>query len=288
MSGKKKKRQGHVNHERWLVSYADFITLLFAFFVVMFASSKVDQKKMGNMASAVQEAFQKLGVFQTSNTQMPLAASQPRPSGKAQLVENLELATALGRVVSSDASSREPTPGVEDLNTLRQELEQALAPELQRHVVALKERSNSLLLSLKEVGFFDSGTARVRPELEDALARIAAVLGSHPHYLRIEGHTDNVPIHNVQFDSNWELSTARATVITKLLITRFDFSPERLAAAGYAEFHPLSDNDTATGRAANRRVDIIILGPTGIREQPLPPSDTAAAAAGPQKEVMNQ
>ena len=288
MSRKRKKQPAHVNHERWLVSYADFITLMFAFFVVMFSSSQVDKKKIGNLALAVQVAFQELGVFNASNTKMPLATSQPMPFSKIQMVENLKDTTNLGRLVSVAEGHLEPSPGIDDLKSLQQQLEQALAPEIQRRAVTLNARSEHLMLSLKEIGFFDSGAAQVRPELDGALARIAAILAKHPHYLRIEGHTDNVPIHNAQFESNWELSTARATEITRRFITRYGLSPEHLAAAGYAEFHPLSSNDTAAGRAANRRVDIIILEPAETWKPSLPAGDVAPASAELKKEVLQQ
>jgi chemotaxis protein MotB len=111
------------------------------------------------------------------------------------------------------------------------------------------------------VGFFDSGSAKVKLKSEPSVARIAKVLGAGSYYIRIEGHTDNVPIHTERFASNWELSTARATEMAKLFITRFEFPPERLSAAGFAEFHPVATNQTMEGRALNRRVDIIVVEP---------------------------
>jgi chemotaxis protein MotB len=117
-----------------------------------------------------------------------------------------------------------------------------------------------LVISLQEFGFFDSGSATIKPESLAALDRIASILAIRTYNLRIEGHTDNIPIHTARIVSNWELSTARATELVRLLIIRHRIAPERLSAAGYAQYHPVASNLTAQGRAQNRRVDIVILG----------------------------
>ena len=123
------------------------------------------------------------------------------------------------------------------------------------------ERREGLVVSLKEIGFFDSGSATIRPTSLDAIARLAGVLKQRPENLRIEGHTDNVPIHTPRFSSNWELSTSRATDLIKILIMTYGIPPSHLAAAGYGEFHPVAKNDTPEGRAQNRRLDVVILSP---------------------------
>jgi chemotaxis protein MotB len=115
------------------------------------------------------------------------------------------------------------------------------------------------VISLREFGFFDSGSASLRPSVLPALDRIASILAMRTCRLRIEGHTDNVPIHTPQMASNWELSTARSTELVRLLIVRYRFSPDRLSAAEYAEHHPIASNDNPQGRAQNRRVDVVIL-----------------------------
>ena len=153
-------------------------------------------------------------------------------------------------------------PGITDIQS---ELEKALAPEIQRHVVELSSRREGLVISLREIGFFESGSSSLRDSSQDAIDRLAAILKTRDEELRIEGHTDNIPIHNAQFQSNWELSTARATELIKVFVTRYDFSPARLAAAGYAQYHPVDSNDTPEGRAHNRRVDIVVL-----KQLPLP------------------
>jgi chemotaxis protein MotB len=146
-----------------------------------------------------------------------------------------------------------------DLNAIRTELERALAAEIKRNDVALHMEEDGLVVSLREIGFFDSGSATIKPAAEDAFGRVAAILREHACAVRIEGHTDNVPIHTAQFASNWELSTARATGLVKALIEDHEISPQRLSAAGFAEFHPVAPNDDAKGRQLNRRVDVVIL-----------------------------
>jgi chemotaxis protein MotB len=123
---------------------------------------------------------------------------------------------------------------------------------------------DGLVISLREAGFFDSGSAAPKPEALPTLRQIAAKLGATLYDVRIEGHTDNVPIHNAEFDSNWELSAARATRIARLFLDMKAVLPDRLSAAGYAEFHPVASNDTAAGRAENRRVDLVVMPRTKI------------------------
>jgi chemotaxis protein MotB len=115
---------------------------------------------------------------------------------------------------------------------------------------------------LREIGFYESGSAELRSSSKDAIDRLVQALKTRTESLRVEGHTDNIPIHTSLFDSNWELSTARASEFVKVLITRYQFSPTRLSAAGFAEFHPVASNQSAEGRASNRRVDIVILNPS--------------------------
>jgi chemotaxis protein MotB len=120
------------------------------------------------------------------------------------------------------------------------------------------------VISLREAGFFNSGSAMPRPEALGALQKIGASLAGTAYNLRVEGHTDDVPIHNEQFESNWELSSARANHIGRLLLEFHAIPPEKLSAAGYAEFHPIDTNATAEGRANNRRVDLVVLPRTAI------------------------
>lgn len=244
---------------RLMVSYADFITLLFAFFVVLYASSQVDKRKIGKLALSIQVAFQDLGVFETSNTKIPLSDSEALPFSQVQVVENAERTGDLSHFVQPMKGILSPNPASAPMKAIQAELEKALAPEISKHVVEVQARREGIVVSLREIGFYESGSANLRPASKEAIDRLAAVLKSHNEMLRIEGHTDNIPIHNTRFDSNWELSTARAADLIKLFITQYYFNPARLSAAGYAEYHPVAPNDTPDNRARNRRVDIVIL-----------------------------
>lgn len=255
----RRRRHSHVNHERWLVSYADFITLLFAFFVVLYSSSQVDRRKVGKLAVAIQVAFQELGVFPASSTTISVDTKEPIPFNTVQAIENAERTAALGRIVPSPKGTLGASENG-DLSSLRQELEDALAPEIKRNEIAVTIGPDGLVVSLREIGFFESGSSKIRATSLDTFSRIAWLLAERKYRLRIEGHTDNKPIHNAQFSDNWELSTARATELVRLLITKYGFAPDRLSAAGYAEYHPVADNDSNENRAKNRRVDLVILG----------------------------
>ena len=155
-------------------------------------------------------------------------------------------------------------------------LQDALHNEIKLHKVALHRETDGLVISLREFGFFSSGSANIKSESLPALDRIASILSIRTCRLRIEGHTDDIPIHTVQMPSNWELSAARATELVRLLIMRHRFVPQRLSAAGYAEYHPIASNLTVQGRAQNRRVDIVILG--ALAAKPFSPDASASDA----------
>jgi chemotaxis protein MotB len=256
---KKKKSPARVNHDRWLVSYADFITLLFAFFVVLYASSQVDKRKAGNLAQAIKVAFQQLGAFKASNATIPAQDVQFAPDEQAQTAENGKLTAELSKIINPGKLTG--AAEIQSLQDAQRAIQKALEAEIERNEVSMAMRPDGLAISLKEIGFFDSGTATIRPNALDAISRLAVVLKQRPENIRIEGHTDDVPIHNSRFASNWELSASRATEMIRLLITQYGLDPGRLSASGYAEFHPIATNSTATGRGQNRRVDIVILTP---------------------------
>src|SRR5579862_5304880 len=252
---------------------------LTSIFLRKYSSSQVDKRKAGRLAMAIKVAFQELGVFQTSSTKIPLKDEDEIPFEKVQIVENISKDTDLKRLVNPmkgvPSSAAEP----ESLQVAQEEIQKALSPEIRRREVSMSMRREGLVVSLKEMGFFDSGSASVRPGSLDAISRLAAVLKERPENLRIEGHTDNVPIHTAKFSSNWELSTSRATQLIQILITRYGPPPSHLSAAGYGEFHPVASNGTPDGRAQNRRLDVVILAPTpaalqspgnGLREAPEP------------------
>lgn len=241
---KKKKQHEHINHERWLVSYADFITLLFAFFVVLFASSQADKHKQSQLSSAMQSAFKPLGVFEAHSKTPPLA------QGSNTTINETPVALPLPTIHIETAEETE--------KHLRKLLDKQIASGgIPPGSVTMHITAEGLVISLHEAGFFASGSAEIRAASIPTLARLAETLPIGP--LRIEGHTDNVPIHSRQYPTNWELSTARATAIARLFLEGGHIDPANVAAAGYAEYHPIASNATESGRAQNRRVDIILL-----------------------------
>ncbi|AXC14831.1 Flagellar motor rotation protein MotB [Acidisarcina polymorpha] len=265
---RRKKNKPHVNHERWLVSYADFITLMFAFFVVMYATSKADVKKQVQMADSIDSAFRTLGLFQQT----------PTKNGAAGLAHNQEGPVTPMNIVSGEELMAPPAVKV-DLEKLKERLSGMLSTQIAEHVVSMKIGRDGLVISLREAGFYDSGSAAIHTNSLPVLNRIATALASSPYDIRIEGHTDNVPIHTEQFDSNWELSTSRATRLTRIFVAD-SFAPYRLSASGYAEFHPVAPNDTADGRSQNRRVDIIVLPRTSSHPELSIPTQVPVALAG--------
>jgi len=285
----RKKHSEHLNHDRWLVSYADFITLLFAFCVVLYASSQVDKRKAGRMAMAIQVAFQEMGVFQTSSTKVPVKDDDAMPFEKVQVVENINKDADMKRIVNPMKGQLTSAAQAQSLNDAQQEIQKVLDPEIKRHEVTMAMSREGLVVSLKEMGFFDSGSATIRPDSMGAISRLAGVLKHRPENLRIEGHTDNVPIHTARFASNWELSTSRATGLIQMLITQFAVPPSRLSAAGYGEFHPIGGNGTPAGRAQNRRLDVVILAaPAPFLPAPANPLSDGGAAGSVAKPPPGQ
>ncbi|MGA9060899.1 MAG: OmpA family protein [Terracidiphilus sp.] len=242
--------RNRVGHDRWLVSYADFITLLFGFFVVLYAFARADQKKQAQVSAAIDTAFRSLGVFPGNADKSTSSAGTGRQAAPAHVVMSEEV--------------RSPSQVKEDLDRVRRDLAAALSQQVAARTVSLEMGRDGLVISLREAGFFDSGSAVPKPEAIPVLRQIANKLGASPYDLRIEGHTDNVPIHNAEFDSNWELSAARATDIARLFLDTKAIPADRISAAGYAEYHPVTSNDTARGRAENRRVDLVVLPRTEI------------------------
>jgi chemotaxis protein MotB len=267
-----RRKKAHANHERWLVSYADFITLLFAFFVVLYASSQADKKKAAVVAASIKGAFQQLGVFTGSapdDLGVPGSPGVPHPDLTGSPLRVVKVAAADGK------TDRPGGYGI-DVDELRHQLETALGDEIKKHEVQMRVTPEGLVVSLREVGFFNSGEAELLEDGQATLGRIATILGGHGFEIRVEGHTDNVPIHTARFQSNWELSTARATQVVSLLIEKYSFDPLLISAAGYSEYRPVAGNDTPQGRAANRRVDLVVVGRSNE-----PDKQSPAAAASP-------
>jgi chemotaxis protein MotB len=251
---RRRERRAHMNHDRWLVSYADFITLLFGFFVVLYAFSKADQKKQAQVSASIDTAFRSLGIF-PDVTRHPLGGSASTSGSDSALIP-------MNIVMGEDVLSPARVKG--DLDRLGRELTQRLSNQVATHTVSIHMGRDGLVISLREAGFFDSGSASPKPESLASLRQIAASLSQTPYDLRVEGHTDNVPIHTAEFDSNWELSAARSTRIARTFLDLKAMPPERISAAGYAEFHPVASNESEAGRAQNRRVDLVVMPRTTI------------------------
>lgn len=220
-----------------------------------YSSAQVDKRKIGQLAVAIQTAFQEMGVFSPSPSQ---GHTDTQPKTALQGFGKVDNETAMAPLASKAENSQ-----AEDLSKLMHELQDTLRPELQRNEIALRSTNDGLIISLREIRFFETGSADIRGDSLPAFGRIAMLLSRHFCHIRIEGHTDNVPIHNSRFTDNWELSTARSTELVRLLITKYGYAAERLSAAGFAEYHPVASNDSAETRAQNRRVDIVVLGRFG-------------------------
>ncbi len=259
----RKREPDHVSHERWLVSYADFITLLFAFFVVMFAISQVDAKKLGRFVESVNSASDIQGVFPN--------AAPPSVQNHDQGRNGIRPAIAPGRISILNGSGGMSRKALE----LRRSLGRILHSSTLADKVRIRADARGVTVSLSEAGFFDTGEAQVKPEAMETLREIAETLKDASIPIAVEGHTDDVPIQTPQFPSNWELSTVRATTIVRYLIDTMRYDPMRLSATGFAEYRPVADNATPEGRALNRRVDLVIL--TEGTEAPAP---SAAATRG--------
>jgi chemotaxis protein MotB len=257
---RKKSPPEHVNHERWLVSYADFITLLFAFFVVMFASSNQDKARAKQVSESVRKALEEGHVMAkvaavlggTVGDVGPGNAMRKGPGG------------AKKSPVEPDSKPPVEVELVPSMEFLSRELE----AEIRAGKLVLSLEPRGLVVSMQQVVFFPSGADAVAPETYPSIEKVAAVVRKLPNQVRLEGHTDSVPIHNPRFRSNWELAAARGIAMLELLATRFAIDRGRLAIAGYADTVPVESNATAEGRARNRRVDLVILNSTGLLKEP--------------------
>lgn len=228
-------RTGVPAHDRWLLSYADFVTLLLAVFIVLFASERHNHGSIRTVSAAIHSGFDSLEVKAVPNSNSHAAKSH-----------------------GLDKSEVPRTPAVEP-SELAHELQGVLGDPINKHEVVIQMTADGLVIRLEELGFFQSGEATLMPKAVQALQRTGRVLGRHDVEVRVEGHSDNQPIRTVAFHSNWELSTARAMSVLSVLINRAEFPPERIAVMGYGPYRPLTDNATEEGRRKNRRVDLVVL-----------------------------
>jgi chemotaxis protein MotB len=253
---RKKEPEKAANHERWLVSYADFITLLFAVFVTLYAMSQTDKKKIDQVASSYRTAFGvTTGAASGKPEILPKTDMMPIPSMRNQIKNPEKPKVKNDGTVKVQATKQ-------DFKNIMVTLEKYLIENKAQDKVTMDVTKRGLVISLKEAGFFDSGSAAVKPASHDLLAKIAEALLPFGNQISFEGHTDNIPMRSATFQSNWELSTARATNLARHVMDRHGLSPEKIAVTGYGEYRPVADNGTEEGRKQNRRVDIVLQGAT--------------------------
>ena len=285
----KHEHEDHVNHEAWAIPYGDLITLLLAFFVVMYAVSSVNEGKYRVLSDSLSAAFRgtpkttapieigdKVIKVKRDDTVAGLTPSQamklPGQNERDQksLVEQFN---KMGRNIATDGGEG---PG---LRQLAEQVEQAMAPLISKDLVTVTRKPLWVEVEIKTDILFPSGSAEMQPQAVAILDGIAGILKPLASPIRVEGHTDNRPIRTPQFPSNWELSAARAARIVRLFEER-GIAPERMSVAGQGEYQPVADNATAEGRNRNRRVTLVILDvPAGAPVQPAPPPAAGAPAA---------
>ncbi len=248
---RKKIREEHENLERWLVSYADFITLLFAFFVVMYSISSVNEGKYRVMSDALVSAFKeppttkKLIEMQTKHPEMMTGTGQP-----------------IGKSVQQSGVAADRAKAAESMKKVAKNVLQAMQPLIQNGKVRVTQSPRGITVEINASVLFKSGEAVLQPQSTEALAAVAQVLGQVDNPIQVEGHTDNIPISSPNFPSNWELSSSRAGSVVRLFTER-GVPAARMVAIGYADNRPVDTNATPDGRSRNRRVNVLILNEVG-------------------------
>jgi chemotaxis protein MotB len=262
---RKKRTEEHENHERWLVSYADFITLLFAFFVVMYSISSVNEGKYRVLSDAMVAAFRdperrlepiQVGELMRSPTQSDAMLDRDKP-----IIEVLKVP-----LPAQPAEQAEPeAEDVDDaVQKLADSIEASMADLVDDGLIKVRRDKRWIEVEIKSSILFASGSAQLSASSAPVLRELAEKFKPLDNVIHVEGFTDNVPINNFEFLSNWELSASRAASVVHLF-TRLDIDPKRLAAIGYGEFRPVASNDTADGRARNRRVVLVIMSGSDAR-----------------------
>lgn len=258
---RRKKHEEHENHERWLVSYADFITLLFAFFVVMYAVSSVNEGKYRVLSDSLVAAFRA-----SPKALHPIQVGNP---AKSPYQDHLSIRSSPAVVQLPDmpapraaAQAGEARPGAEAspasaLDSIAQEVTAALSPLIDAGVVRVRSSPDWVEVEINTEILFASGSAALAPDARQILARLAVVLRHFPNPVQVEGFTDDAPINTPAFPSNWELSAGRAATVVRLF-AELEVEPERMTAIGFGQYRPVADNATAEGRAQNRRVLVVI------------------------------
>lgn len=242
----KKKHEEHENHERWLVSYADFITLLFAFFVVMYSVSSVNEGKFRVLSESLVSSF-------TNN----------KPVGELSLV-NLPIQKSKQIQVTEE---QKPTDNIRPLLKVANAITAAKVPQ----GVKITSTERGLNIRINDEALFSSGSASMNPQIQEFIDLIASLVKDLPNLIAVEGHTDNQPIHSAAFPSNWDLSTSRANSLIRYLTEHHQLAANRFSSTGYAGTRPVESNDTPDGQAANRRVELIVLRDTSSENSPSHP-----------------
>jgi chemotaxis protein MotB len=289
-----RKHEEHENHERWLVSYADFITLLFAFFVVMYAVSSVNEGKYRVLSDAMVSAFRsssrslepiQVGQLVRSppvRQELPVNAPRPipvpgqaSPDGKGGEVQTGEAQSGEGPQHNVGRDGQDPGAREADREAVAQRIEKALGDLIDRGLVDVRSVDNGVEVEIKTSLLFPSGSAKLVDTALPVLRDLSEVLRTFPNPVRVEGFTDNVPISTEVFPSNWELSAGRAASVVHVY-TRNGVRPDRLVAVGYGEHRPAADNASPEGRSRNRRVVVVIAAEPRARQQ----AESAAEALG--------
>jgi chemotaxis protein MotB len=260
-----RKRGGpeHENHERWLVSYADFITLLFAFFVVMFASSQTDKARAKQVSAAVEKALD-------DGRSISVPAAVAKILGGTVDDKGQGNAMMKGPGGAQRALKNSPPESVIELMPSLERLNKELETEIRDGKLEVRMEPRGLVISLRQSAFFPSGNDTLDPASLPTMKKLAALIATLPNSIQLEGHTDAIPIHNDRFKSNWELSCARGIAVLETFCGTFELSRTRFSVVGRADTVPIDSNETAEGRARNRRVDIVILNMLKIEDAGAP------------------
>jgi chemotaxis protein MotB len=226
----KKHEAEKENNERWLITYADLITLLLIFFIILYSMSKINEQKFVELSQSMAVVFGNVG------------RSGVLDGGRS--IIPMEHSTFKQR---------------QNITNTKEQIKRMIANMGLEGKITVRDEARGLVISVRDTVFFKPGSADLGARAQEIITTVASLLSNLPNSIRIEGHTDNIPIHTFRFFSNWELSTARATNVLHYLVKEKNIAPDRLSAAGYGEFKPIGDNTSETGRTSNRRVDIVVL-----------------------------